>query len=798
MRRAAHARNLAVTLAVICGIILASGWQPFASGGNNALAAPLQQGVDFTWNPTSGTISVQPGQQNVSFRSTLTNRGTSTDTLFNINTNISSFPGWSVLIAPASSVSIAANGSQEFTFFFSAPANAPAGTSLTVQITASRSLAPSVTSLMVLTINIVAPTATPTQSPTPTTTVGPTATAGPTCSNGRDVFDPIDDTFEGATLIVVDVSQLRGICSRGDHDWFKFGAIGGKVYTIDVTQMDDGLDLSIDLYDSQGNRLTSNDDFFNRNPSTPDPKDIKPRIQSWRAPRDGVYFFRIRDTIDVGGGNRTYTVIINSESYGPTPVTVSEVCRDLFEEDGLPEQARLITSNEVQPSRLLCPTGDADWVRFFGLGGKTYYLYTDTRPYRNSPDINNQTEAGADTVLYLADRDGISIIDFNDDIAGSLDSELRFTPVVDGFYYAQIKNVGDIGNQFIRYDLVLKLCVPGEECGRSPVTQVTPTKSPLTPTGTRTPTPTEADFLDETATPTRTPTATPTEEPAAAFSQNARKPGPLVNGPLRGFADSSFQRVWERNDKPVAVQRAARSWMWGPGGLMARTEGYLQSASGLRQVQYFDKGRMEVNNPQGDRSSKWFVTTGLLVIELITGRTQIGDQEFVQRAPADIPIAGDPGDPNAPTYASFGGVTGLQPGDRTGQPAHETIDRSGQVGAYGGPQRPETQLARFIPESGHNIPRIFWDYLNASGTVYEGGRYRQNTLTDWVFTLGYPISDPYWTRVRVGGVERDVLVQIFQRRVLTYSPDNPRGWQVEMGNVGRHYYFWRYGEELPS
>ena len=48
------------------------------------------------------------------------------------------------------------------------------------------------------------------------------------------------------------------------------------------------------------------------------------------------------------------------------------------------------------------------------------------------------------------------------------------------------------------------------------------------------------------------------------------------------------------------------------------------------------------------------------------------------------------------------------------------------------------------------------------------------------------------------GVDHDVLVQPFQRRVLTYSPDNPSGWQVEMGNVGRHYYLWRYGEDLPS
>jgi len=231
---------------------------------------------------------------------------------------------------------------------------------------------------------------------------------------------------------------------------------------------------------------------------------------------------------------------------------------------------------------------------------------------------------------------------------------------------------------------------------------------------------------------------------------------------------------------------------------MARSESYLQAEGGLRQVQYFDKGRMEVNNPRGDRSSNWFVTTGLLIIEMISGKTQLGDNEFVQNAPANIPIAGDPNDPNAPTYASFSNVIALAPGDRTGQIPNQTIDRAGRVGQYNGPNRPETRLVQYVPESGHNIPQVFWDYLNSQGLVYEQGSYRTGKLFDWVFTLGYPISEPYWARVKVGGVERDVLIQPFQRRVLTYSPDNPAGWQVEMGNVGRHYYRWRYGEELPA
>jgi hypothetical protein len=568
--------------------------------------------------------------------------------------------------------------------------------------------------------------------------------------------------------------------------------------------MDNGLDLSLDLYDDQGNLLASNDDYFNR-AATPNPNDIKPRIQSWRAPRDGFFFFLVRDTLNLGGGDRTYDVIVNSESYGPTPITVPEICRDLFEEDGLPEEARLIGSNEIQPNHLLCPAGDADWVKFFGKAGKTYYMDTDTRPYKS--DLNKETEAGADTVIYLADRDGVSILDFNDDIPGSLDSELRFTPPSDGFYYLQIKNIGDIGNQFIHYDFLLKLCVPTEECGRSPapVVQPTPTTGAPSPTvgfisateqaQTATAEVLQTDIADTATAAVEDTSAALTDE--SVFLQQSIKTGPLVNGPIRGFADRSFEQVWQRNDRPLAEQRAARSWTWGPRGLMARTEGYQQSNGGLRQVQYFDKARMEVNNPAGNRSSSWFVTTGLLVVELITGRTQIGDGQFVQHAPADIPIAGDPDDADAPTYASFGGVSGQSPGDRTGQLPMETIDRAGQVGSYGGAERPETRLAHFVAESGHNIPQVFWDYLNATGAIYEGGRYREGALLDWVFTLGYPVSEPYWTRIRVGGVEHDVLVQPFQRRVLTYSPDNPSGWQVEMGNVGRHYYSWRYGEQLP-
>ncbi|MBK9712795.1 MAG: hypothetical protein IPO81_16010 [Kouleothrix sp.] len=779
MRTPSYLRNIVVAALAIALVLISAlqGRTADATPLKAPPAVPLQQGVDFSWSPTSATATIVSNPTApvtiVISSFLLRNNGTATNTF---DVTIPDLPaGWTYTVAPTPPFPIAAGTSTSVTLRIVAPANVAAQT-VNATLTATKvGVNPIQQTVAFLTITVNAP---PTVTPIPTATTGPTVTPGPVCPESPDPGGKLSD----ARLIRVDVPEQHGICTIGDEDWFKFGGLAGKVYTIDISQMDAGLDLSLELYNADGNLLTNNDDFSFRNPNQPDPRDIKPRIQSWRAPYSGFFYVRVRDILNIGGDDNTYTIVVNSESYGPTPAQITEVCRDLFEEDGLPEQARLITSNESQYRHVLCPTGDADWIKFFGLRGKTYYIYTDTRPYRNNPDINNQTEAGADTVIYLADRDGVSIIDFNDDIPGSLDSELRFTPSADGFYYAQIKNVGDIGNQFIKYDLTLKLCVPGQECGRSPVAPPPPASAQGTPT--RTP----VEFIN-------TPTPTPTT--VGGFLQNSLKPGPMVNGPLRGFADPAFNQVWQRSDRPIAERRANRSWTWGPGGLMARTEGYIQTASGLRQVQYFDKARMEVNNPRGDRGSKWFVTTGLLVIEMITGRTQIGDGEFVQHAPADIPIAGDPGDPNAPTYASFGGATGLQPGDRTGQTAGETIDRVGTIGGYAGPARPEARLVHFVPESGHNIPQVFWSYLNASGTVYDNQRYRNDTIVDWVFTLGYPISEPYWTRIKVGGVDRDVLVQAYQRRVLTYSPDNPSGWQVEMGNVGRHYYFWRYGEELP-
>jgi hypothetical protein len=60
-----------------------------------------------------------------------------------------------------------------------------------------------------------------------------------------------------------------------------------------------------------------------------------------------------------------------------------------------------------------------------------------------------------------------------------------------------------------------------------------------------------------------------------------------------------------------------------------------------------------------------------------------------------------------------------------------------------------------------------------------------------LLTIGYAKSEPFGATVKVAGVQRDVVIQAFERRILTYTPTNPDPFKVEMGNIGRHYLQWR-------
>ena len=262
-------------------------------------------------------------------------------------------------------------------------------------------------------------------------------------------------------------------------------------------------------------------------------------------------------------------------------------------------------------------------------------------------------------------------------------------------------------------------------------------------------------------------------------------------------ATDAFERTWARTDMPVADQLVSRTWMWGPEAISGPLlEPYEEAPGGERLVQYFDKSRMEVTDPDGDAYSPWYVTNGLLAKEMITGEMQIGDDAVVPFAPAEIPVAGDYDDPYAPTYATFAGKL-YEPLGYGGAVIDRRIDRDGNVWVDDSVAYNNVYADHYVIETNHRVASVFWGFMNGYGAVYEDGDYRQDELFENPFyATGLPVTEAYWASVKVGGEYRDVLIQCFERRCLTYTPDNPHGFEVEAGNIGLHYYIWRYGE-LP-
>ncbi|HKP51622.1 MAG TPA: hypothetical protein VJ183_03120 [Chloroflexia bacterium] len=263
------------------------------------------------------------------------------------------------------------------------------------------------------------------------------------------------------------------------------------------------------------------------------------------------------------------------------------------------------------------------------------------------------------------------------------------------------------------------------------------------------------------------------------------------------LSDSAFYNVWSREDAPIAMRAAVRSWLWGPVPFAVANETYAESPTGKRLVTYLDKARMEVNDPAADRGSQWFVTSGLLVKEMVSGLMQTGNTRFEPREPAKVPVAGDLGNTTAPTYASFAEHTAPVP-DAKGAHIAEGIMRDGSIFSVPvspplpGPDSYLFSRVYYDPVTGHNVAGIFREWMDQKATVLENGRLVQGQLLDPLYVLGRPLSEPYWADVPIKGVPVRVLVQLFERRALTYNPQNPSEWQVEMANVGRSYFEWRY------
>ncbi len=320
--------------------------------------------------------------------------------------------------------------------------------------------------------------------------------------------------------------------------------------------------------------------------------------------------------------------------------------------------------------------------------------------------------------------------------------------------------------------------------------------SPGTTTAPGSTTPPSVTTKSPAPTSTTQPTATTTVPAGSLCSKAGGSSGSNVL-PNTNFTDSAFQALWNRYDFYASGNR---SYVWGSAPFAAGSEPYTQASSGSRKVLYFDKSRMEITQPDNDPTSEGFVTNGLLTVELVTGKVQIGDDQsqlsqYRLCQPANVPVAGDPDDTSGPRYVSLARRLNDSPTTVGGNAITTIIDSNGNLGndaalaAYG------VTGSNYVPQTKHTIAAPFWTFLNdPNQKIYIDGTAQIGNLFDpWYVAPGLPITEAFWARVKVGDTLKAVLIQAFERRVLTYTPTNSTAFQVEWGNIGRHYYNWRYG-----
>ncbi len=236
------------------------------------------------------------------------------------------------------------------------------------------------------------------------------------------------------------------------------------------------------------------------------------------------------------------------------------------------------------------------------------------------------------------------------------------------------------------------------------------------------------------------------------------------------FANAAFQSQWQQGE-------AITPNFWGPLPLAhdGQQEPYAEAPGGSRLVQYFDKARMELTHP-----ATGVVTNGLLANELITGRKQIGDATFQQFPPAAIPIAGDPNNAG-PTYAQLGTTAASLLANtpaRVGGFITVIVAADGSItdgGGFAGISM-SPAISAYDSTTQHNVLGVFADFRTKVGLA----------------SVGLATSEPFRATVMIAGTPRSIIAQVFERRVLTYNNNNPDPFKVEFGNIGQHYYTWRY------
>ena len=189
--------------------------------------------------------------------------------------------------------------------------------------------------------------------------------------------------------------------------------------------------------------------------------------------------------------------------------------------------------------------------------------------------------------------------------------------------------------------------------------------------------------------------------------------------------------------------------------LLGRSLGADGVLNGL-PFQLFEKGRLEDHSANPALPPAWRFQYGLLVDELM-------------QAGVPLPIGGD-----TSTFTYAGLRARAAPEERIAPPAGFTGLTA--VFSDGSVFIPFAADLSSVP--GHVVTPRFWAYINRQD-LFPGG---------WLHDVGLPITEPLEALVDKGPDKgRRIIIQAFQRTILTDDPLNPPQWQIERANVGTDY-----------
>jgi len=110
-------------------------------------------------------------------------------------------------------------------------------------------------------------------------------------------------------------------------------------------------------------------------------------------------------------------------------------CADPYESNDSWDTATAIAYGQQHSNAYICPAGDQDYFAFAGNTGDQIIV-----------DIDAQVSGSAlDSYLYLLDSDGQTVLAYNDDYNGSLDSHLEYALPHGGTFYLKVRDYWDPG-----------------------------------------------------------------------------------------------------------------------------------------------------------------------------------------------------------------------------------------------------------------------------------------------------------------------------------------------------------------